>query len=579
MKKLFNLVGFFLMAGLLVSRLNCDSDDGHCHWSSPDVFVPAEETPFILGVDPIAGPPPAENPEGPEITGLESLSALDVVEQGGDFTMFFTSDLAGGDTITGVVLMLEGDEEYYLLDPVVVGNLVTVTFTVHPDFPDGDYPIQLALLDNNGVAGPYIQIILHVAFVPTLEIVDLFPHATISTAEGRVVEPLNVGARVYFTKPVNFEDFTLGIESSAGEPIPGTVQIMPGNLSASFMSDTLLEPNTQYIVKATLPDEGISWNNAFWTEKVTPLGGDAALAEGTVYKFIIAADNVVEPEAAKLIFGLIGQVIPPFLMMVTEADPVANRFSAIGGLSEDDGGTLVQELDTPVVVFAEGSEFADPYFLSAPADLAVTASVAGYTLTIVMHDFTISGKLTQGAAGFASAALDLYLDAEELRKIAEGYLPIPPETDLCIALEEIVGMPICNDAGQIVMHAENIEGSIVNSITELLDLVPETPLTGDTISASAGATLDVEGWIERNAEPYLDTGWDIELWATQDGAAVGSFSPASPIPIKADGSFATQLTINPGTLDTEDPLLIHMTCPDFPAADSWERVVEITVLD
>jgi hypothetical protein len=577
MKKLFNLVGFFLMAVLLVSGLSCGSDDGH--GSGRDVPVPPEEPPFILGVDPIAGQPPAEDPEGPEITGLESLPALDVVEQGGDFTMFFTSDLAGGDTITGAVLMLEGDDEYYLLDIVVVGNLVTLTFTVHPDFPDGDYPIQLALLNSEGVAGPYIRIIFHVAFVPTLEIVDLFPHATISTAEGRVVEPLNVGARVYFTKPVNFEDFTLGIEDPAGEPIPGKVQIMPGKLSASFMPDTLLEPNTQYIVKATLPDEGISWSNAFWTEKVTPLGDDAALAEGTVYKFIIAADNVVEPEAAKLIFGLIGQVIPPFLMMVTEADPVAGRFSAIGGLSEEDGDTLVQELDAPVVVFAEGSEFADPYFLSAPSDIAVTASALGYTLTIMMHDFTISGKLTQGAAGFASAALDLYLDAEELREIAAGYLPIPPEMDLCIAIEELVGMPVCNDAGHIIMHAENIEGSTVDSITELLDLVPENPLTGDTISASAGATLDVEGWIERNAEPYPDTGWKVELWATQDGATVGSFSPAPPVQVNPDGSFATQLTIDPGTLGTEDPLLIHMTCDNFPAADSWERVVEITVLE
>jgi hypothetical protein len=579
MKRILLAIGIMAVAFALVSGAGCGLSDHDDSDKGAPPLIPAA-VPLMVDGDSIDGPLPDPTPDGLEITGIDSIPGLDVVEQGGQFMLVFSWDLAGGSTVNGVVVQVEGDDNYYLLgDPVVLGNLASVTFTVHPGYPEGSYPLLVALLDENGEPGTYVRIILNVAFVADLEIIDLFPHATISTAEGRVVEPLNAGGRVYFTKPVAGDTtFTLGFEDMQGIPIPGLVKIMPGKMSGSFLPTALLQPNTQYVVIGTLPGEGIEWRNAFWTEAVTPLGPAAAQSVDKAYAFIIQASNIVEPEAAKVVFGLIGQAVPPFVLFITQADPDAGLFSALATLSEDDGGVMVQDMDAPVIVMAHQSEFADPYFISTPSDLIVTASVSGFMLQLVMHDFTISGKLTEDGLTFYNGSLDLYLDAEELRELAEEALgiSIPPNT-LCAFIEDYAGMSVCNDQGQIMVRAEKVEGTETPSITELYDLVIDTPQGGDTVSAAAGDSVNVSGWIEINGQPHLNSGWTVQMAAEQVGAPVGSFNPGPVVNVNADGSFSAVLNIAPATLTPGEDLVIEATCRGIPAADSWIRTVVVTV--
>jgi hypothetical protein len=530
---------------------------------------------LLVGEDPVTGEAPAESAGGIQILAIDSNPKLDVVEQGGTFSLIFTYDSLSGGTVSAVVLTVEGSDEYYLLEPsFAAGDIITVTFQINPDYPYGSYPLLVALVNSDGTVGGYLRLILHIAFVPELEILDLYPAATIGTAEGGDTEALNVVGMVFFSKEVSPDDFTFWFEDSAGNSVDGIVSLMPGKRSALYRSTTLLAPNSQYSVVVDFIDGPIH-SNTFWTDDLTPMGANYTNAVGTSYKFLLQADNVVEPAAAAIAFGLLQDYIPPFAMMVTEIDPGNNQFSALGTFGTK-GDPMEQDFRPAVSVFADDDQFNDPCFLGAPSDLALSVNTATFgAINMTMYDFTISGCLASDGSGFSDGKIYTYFKGRELADLAGDILGAPPGSmDGCTTLTEIASTPMCDEYGRIIVVGDFIEGTAVPTLTEFLDLVPTSPLNGGTISSSGG-TIIVSGQLERNGGPYTGTGWTVKFWATQDGADVGSFVPASPVALLPDGSFSTVLTVGP--LGTIEPLVIHMSSDDFGTGFVWSRDIELTV--
>jgi len=571
MKRLLIIASIVSLTALTAGSMSCWGSGS----SGGNDYIPV--IPLIVDKTMVLGIAPGEAPTGPDVVGLDSVPGLDVVEQGGQFTLVFTSNMAGGDTITGAILLLEDDFKYYQLQPVVAGNVATSTFTINPDYPEGDYVILLALLGPDGEAGTYVRIILHVAFVPTLEIIELYPLTTAATPEGRREEALNVTARAVFSKQVISTDFTLRIEDVSGDTISGNLTVLPDKYSASFEPLELLDPNRQYVVVAQVTD-GPSWSNIFWTETTVALGDTANQAAGRAYSMVIGAENIVEPAAAKLVWNLLGSAIPPFLIMFNDVDSAGGVFTAIGGLAEGEYIPLIQDTDVPVAKIANDSEFNDPYFLAEPTDISLATSVSGVNLSLILHQLALSGKLEPDLNSFTNGKASLFIDVEGLRDLINDFITLPPDISVCDALMDTVGQNICNDAGQLVIQADGLVGVYEPTLTEMFDLVPTSPPDTLTLTAGAPASITVEGMIELNAQAYLNSGWTAQVSATHDGTGVGTFTPVSPVTVNADGSFTTQLDIGAGVLDAAHLLEIHFTCPEMPSDDSWERVIELEVV-
>jgi hypothetical protein len=249
-------------------------------------------------------------------------------------------------------------------------------------------------------------------------------------------------------------------------------------------------------------------------------------------------------------------------------------------VAEDDVTPLMHDTDVPVAHFAHDSVFSDPYFLTDPADISFTTSLAGLDLHLTIHAFTMSGMLSPDLTRIENGNATFYLVSEELREVAEGISggSIPEGVTVCDALAQVVG-PVCTDDGRIVVEAEYLEGIYEPSVTVLNDLVPLTPAAGNTVKAGDTVSLNITGRIEQNGQPLQDSGWTVVASATFGGTGVGTFTPSSTIAVAANGTFSTQLDIGTGDLDSSKPLLIHLTCPEMPADDSWERTITVTVVN
>lgn len=550
---------------ILVILASC-GNNGSDNTQAP---VPAPlAIPILSNVIETPGTPPATSPDGPSIDKMDTSPALDIINSGGTFALMIIYDSVKFPSLDGLVFYKEGDPYYFILSVgQLPGDLGIVSFHITEGYPEGDYYIQFALLDKNGNPGEYHRALLHIAKVATLEIVDLFPISSNINPNVKTYEPLNVTGRVIFSIPVTTSEFTLEIKEISGATIPGTIYLMPGNLSATFIPSELLAPAGHYSVTAALVNEDILQQNLFDTQTPVPLGANSSNLLGKVYSFAIGADNVVEPEAAKTLFGLVGSAIPPFLIVVTEADPVAGTFSASGALSTSGGSA--QDMRVPMLQFAQSSVYDDPYFFAGPTTIPLVVTVAGWNIAITFNEYIQSGSFLADGSGFENGAVSLYIDSQEIAALLSQFLGTPI-SDVCKDLQSLVGITVCDDQGHIVARAVNVSGSWESGITALYDLTPDAP-SPTSISAAAGGIITVGGLLSMNGAA-MGAGNNIAITSP-----VGTVT--SPVVTAADGTFSSTLTVAANDATSGTDIVVTFDAVDLSAGQPYplQRTVHITV--
>lgn len=518
-------------------------------------------------------PDPIPDPAAPRLT---DTGYYPITRQGGKLTgvLTFQDDEFSG--VTTLILQVEGSAHYFtfsvspLEDPLNPG-LTTINFSVELSrrFRPGIYTLYMGLGDEDGHVSGYAACLLVVKSLKDLQIAELLPRNGEEAGA-------NVQIQARFSQQIFPGEAEITLRRN-GESVAGAMRFSPNGRTLTFYPDELLAPGAEYVATAMILVNGHSLTSRFTTVNPPPLPDSSALT-GRTFGFILARDNVVEPEEGKVIFDFLMGGLPPILTKILSLEN-GRTMAVLGAVAQQNGDTGWVQAPLVPAFGPDPGELFNPWFKTGPAEFLIPLAPLGLPGAIGLHELRLSGCFTSLAGapvGFQKGVLTGRIDSREINVVLEQLMGNPFE--LCGLL------PLCDEEGFVIVRAENLSGFVVTGLEALYGIKCETDV--NTVNGEDGGSLRITCITQRDAQGF--PGNDLTFFAktgtlgnerevgTWDFLAADCAGAPPVCHVPASGEVSVQLNLAAGELVPGDPSFrVGASYPAPPGTMTASRAVSV----